>query len=258
MSGSPNVTCVPSRGTGENVAVSWPRAILLDFYGTVVEEDDPVIASVRQAIHASATANVPADPATVGKYWSDLFAALCAASAGPTFATQRELERRSLQGTLQHFGSDADEESLSGQLFAYWRQPPIFSDSVAFLDGLERPVCIVSNIDRSDLDAAINHHGLTVDLVVTSEEARAYKPRPEPFRLALDLLGLSPDQVLHIGDSLTSDVAGATALGIPVAWVNRKARTTPPHCRATYETPDLQSVAQAWATTGDPASQADF
>jgi GNAT superfamily N-acetyltransferase len=91
------------------------------------------------------------------------------------------LERRSLPATIQHFGSEADEESLSNQLFAYWRQPPVFPDAKAFLDQLARPVCIVSNIDRSDIEAAINHHNLTVDLLVTSEDARAYKPRAEPF-----------------------------------------------------------------------------
>lgn len=47
---------------------------------------------------------------------------------------------------------------------------------------------------------------------MTSEDARAYKPRPEPFRLALDRLGLCPGDVLHVGDSPASDVAGAQAL----------------------------------------------
>lgn len=225
--------------------MDWPQAILLDFYGTVVEEDDPVIASVRRTIYASATANDPADPNAVGAYWWAVFSDLCATSAGPTFATQRELERRSLQATIEYFGSDVDTDSLSNQLFAYWRQPPIFPDAEAFLHQIARPVCIVSNIDRPDIEAAIDHHDLTVELLVTSEDARAYKPRPEPFRLALDLLGLAPDQVLHVGDSLTADVRGATALGIPVAWVNRKGKTTRPQTRVQYETRDLESIAQA-------------
>ena len=222
--------------------MDWPEAILLDFYGTVVEEDDPVIASVRRTIYASATTNDPADPKAVGAYWWALFSDLCATSAGQTFATQRELERRSLQGTIEYFGSDVDEDSLSNQLFEYWRRPPIFPDAKEFLHQIARPVCIVSNIDRSDIEAAIGHHNLTVDLLVTSEDARAYKPRPEPFHLALDLLGLAPAQVLHVGDSLTADVRGANALGIPVAWVNRKAKTTPPQTQVRYEISDLESL----------------
>jgi beta-phosphoglucomutase-like phosphatase (HAD superfamily) len=44
----------------------------------------------------------------------------------------------------------------------------------------------------------VEEHDLTIDLLVTSEDARAYKPRPEPFHLALDLLGLAPARVLHV------------------------------------------------------------
>jgi 2-haloacid dehalogenase/putative hydrolase of the HAD superfamily len=72
----------------------------------------------------------------------------------------------------------------------------------------------VSNIDRADLDAALAHHELAgyFTHLVTSQDARAYKPRPEMFTTALGLLRLGPHEVIHVGDSLTSDVAGAAAL----------------------------------------------
>ncbi|MCK9921841.1 HAD hydrolase-like protein [Frankia sp. AgPm24] len=83
-------------------------------------------------------------------------------------------------------------------MFAYWRQPTLFQEATAFLGEIALPVCIVSNIDRADFEEAISHNDIGVDLIVTSEDARAYKPRPEPFRLALGWLGLQPSQVLHI------------------------------------------------------------
>lgn len=86
-------------------------------------------------------------------------------------------------------------------------------------------------------------------MVVTSEDARAYKPRPEPFQLALDWLGLASDQVLHIGDSLTCDVAGANSLSISVARLNRGGRKRPPQTRVTYEAPDLISIRDILAST---------
>ena len=113
-----------------------------------------------------------------------------------------------------------------------------------FLATVNRPVCIVSNIDRQDLEAAIAHHDIRVDLSVTSEDVRAYKPRPEPFQLALDLLGLNHDHVLHVGDSLSGDVIGANAFGIPVAWVNRNGRRRPPTSRLAHEVPDLAALAR--------------
>jgi 2-haloacid dehalogenase/putative hydrolase of the HAD superfamily len=144
-----------------------------------------------------------------------------------------------------HFGADLDLDSLSNQIFAYWQRPPLLPDAMDFLATLNRPVCIVSNIDRQDLETALAHHDIRVDLSVTSEDVRAYKPRPEPFQLALDLLGLDRDDVLHVGDSLSGDVTGANALGIPVAWVNRNGRNRPPTSRLAHEVPDLAALARA-------------
>ena len=96
----------------------------------------------------------------------------------------------------------------------------------------------MSNIDRDDLHAAMSHHEIDAAAVVTSQDARAYKPRPEPFRLGLESLGVMASEVLHVGDSLTADVAGAEALGIDSAWINRSGRPfstgpTPTHTAST-------------------------
>jgi len=40
--------------------------------------------------------------------------------------------------------------------------------------------------------------------------------------VALDRLGLEPEEVLHVGDSDVDDVLGAQGAGLPVAWVNRE------------------------------------
>lgn len=36
--------------------------------------------------------------------------------------------------------------------------------------------------------------------------------------------GLAADEVVHIGDSLSSDVKGASSVGIKAIWVNRSNR----------------------------------
>lgn len=61
----------------------------------------------------------------------------------------------------------------------------------------------------------------------TSEDAKAYKPRSELFEFALNNVGLSAGEVLHIGDSLSSDVKGASSIGINAIWVNRSNREVP-------------------------------
>lgn len=100
----------------------------------------------------------------------------------------------------------------------------LFLKTKDFLNTLNVPACIVSNIDRSDIESAIAFNGLSFQYIVTSEDARSYKPRTEIFEFALKQLGLNKNEVLHVGDSLSSDVAGANNCGIKVAWLNRNGK----------------------------------
>jgi 2-haloacid dehalogenase len=62
--------------------------------------------------------------------------------------------------------------------------------------------------------------GVPFDTVVTAEAAGAYKPRPEPYRLALDRLGVAPSRALFVAGS-PADITGARAAGMRVWWHNR-------------------------------------
>lgn len=62
---------------------------------------------------------------------------------------------------------------------------------------------------------------------LAQEDARSYKPRRELFDLALRRTGLQPGEVWHIGDSFSSDVRGAAAVGIPAVWLNRRGKPAP-------------------------------
>ena len=167
----------------------WPRAILLDFYGTIVEEDDPVVASICQEI--AAASRTPATVDEIASSWWRVFQGLCAASYGHAFRCQRDIERASLETVLEQCAADLAAEDLSARLYDYWSAPALFPESLAALAACQVPLCLVSNIDTVDLHAALAHLGIAFDHVVTSQDARAYKPRREPFERALALLGCS-------------------------------------------------------------------
>ena len=197
-----------------------PHAILLDFYGTVVEEDDIPIGKICNEI--SKVSPLTVTTAEIGSYWSHAFSQLCSQSFGTTFRSQKELEQLSLQRVLQHFKADLDSDALSRILYEYWVRPTIFPESREVLVRCKRPICLVSNIDNAELKLALKHCNLHFDWVVTSEDCRAYKPHAEAFEKALYLLDLPASEVLHVGDSFSSDVCGAKSLGIPVLWINRE------------------------------------
>lgn len=198
------------------------RGLLLDFYGTLVHEDEVNIAAICAEIHRHAA--VEATIEEIGTFWSQSFFSWCDRAHGDGFLTQREISIGSLAETVAHFNAAVAAESLIVPQFAHWIAPPVFADAQPFRAGVQElgiPICIVSNVDRIDIEAAMTFHGLQFDHLITSDDIRTYKPRPEIFVAALEWLGLRHDEVLHIGDSRSSDVGGAAAMGIPVAWVNR-------------------------------------
>ena len=53
---------------------------------------------------------------------------------------------------------------------------------------------------------------------VFSDEVGVRKPEPAIFERALEHLDLRPDEVVHVGDDLVADMAGAKALGMRAVW----------------------------------------
>lgn len=77
-------------------------------------------------------------------------------------------------------------------------------------------------------------------IVYAGEEAAA-KPDPEPFRLALDSLGVGVDRAVHVGNSLKNDVAGAARLGLRSVWIPCDGGATANGAEPTYR---LDSMAE--------------
>ena len=200
------------------------KAFFVDFYGTIVHEEGEVIKKITDIICKTGRVE---DSSEVDAFWWKDFQTMFTNSFGETFETQRVLEEKSLVHTLERFGSDVDAKELSNMMFAHWIKPPIFDDSKEFFDKSPLPVFIVSNIDTSDILQAIAYHDLHPAGVFTSEDAKSYKPRKKLFELALESAGLMPDEVIHIGDSVSSDVQGASNAGIRALWLNRFGKSIP-------------------------------
>lgn len=200
------------------------KAIFLDFYGTVVFEDGEIIGRIEKLIFDTGEANSTSE---IGRYWWNEFYNTFVDAYGNNFRTQRDIEHESLAKTIKHYKSSADARILSNEMFEYWRKPPIFEESKQFFEQSPIPIYIISNIDTKDIMDAIEFHGLKPTAVFTSEDAKSYKPRKELFEYALKATRLKSDEVVHIGDSLSSDVKGASDIGIDTIWINRSNREVP-------------------------------
>ena len=215
-----------------------PEAILLDFYGTLVEEDERPIVEVLKEIARKAQGGVSLDD-LLSEWWST-FSGICLESFGDTFLLERAIERKTFDLVLDKYRVALDKPSVLDNMYDHWRMPPIFPETKEVLAQCDLPVCIVSNIDNDAIQGAMKMHGLVFEHVVTSEDLRSYKPRPELFVKALEILGREPSNVLHVGDSLFSDVRGAKNMGIPVLWIdNRGKKLSPNDPQPDYSSKDL-------------------
>lgn len=129
------------------------------------------------------------------------------------------------------FALNGDDPDHAEALFAVAheaRQQVVFhADAEPALDRLAArfPIVAVTNgnadFDRLGLDRWMIGH-------VRSDAIGVAKPAPAIFHAGCALLDLPPADVLHVGDDLDTDVAGALAAGMQAAWVHRDAESDTP------------------------------
>lgn len=85
---------------------------------------------------------------------------------------------------------------------------------------------ILSNGSPPMLDAAVASAGIAdlLDAVLSVEDAGIYKPDARVYRLAVDRLGLAPEQMCFVSTN-GWDAAAAAHFGFQVVWLNRFSMT---------------------------------
>jgi FMN phosphatase YigB (HAD superfamily) len=98
----------------------------------------------------------------------------------------------------------------------------ILRRNAVLLSGLAKKyrMGVVSNF-YGNVAALCHEAGLAgvLSCILDSSVVGAWKPDPAIFRLALNLLELSPEQVLFVGDSLERDILPARSLGMRTLWM---------------------------------------
>jgi 2-haloalkanoic acid dehalogenase type II len=100
---------------------------------------------------------------------------------------------------------------------------------------------VVTNCSEELGQRAAACAGVDFDAVVTAEAAGAYKPRPEPYRLALEQLGVEPARALFVAGS-PGDIDGANGVGVAAWWHNRRRRSLGGHDPPLVEVSSLEPL----------------
>ena len=123
---------------------------------------------------------------------------------------------------------------------------PTFPETLSVLEQLRGilPIAVLSNADDAFLYPVLERHGLSNAFVavLSSEEARSYKPHPAIFAQMLDRLGTPSEGILMVGDTLLDDIYGAHLAGMPSAWINRYGAPMNGRVAPTYEMTTLEDL----------------
>ncbi len=133
-------------------------------------------------------------------------------------------------------------QAQAEELLAHWDDTDPWPDTPAALASLGTlPRFIVTNCSKKLGRLAAARAG-TFDLVMTADEAGAYKPDPRPYRAALGALGLEGKRVLFVAGS-AHDVGGATRAGMDVYWANRLGAAAPDDATPLAQAPSFGRLA---------------
>lgn len=86
--------------------------------------------------------------------------------------------------------------------------------------GRDHPLALVSNF-YGNLPMVLAEFGLDglFRAVIESAAVGIRKPDPRIYQLGMDALGLSPDEIVVVGDSFRNDILPAKALGCHAFWL---------------------------------------
>jgi FMN phosphatase YigB (HAD superfamily) len=109
-----------------------------------------------------------------------------------------------------------------------WIPAPGASSALARLVANGYGIAVVSNTVHGDVAQMLSRTKLCsvdgeyvpVAAIIDSQILGVGKPDPQPFLLALEALGESPEHCVHVGDSLHNDVAGAIGVGMAAIHID--------------------------------------
>jgi 2-haloacid dehalogenase len=209
--------------------------LTFDCYGTLVDWEAGIFGALRPILAAHGISM--GDSALL-----ELYGELETKAETGEFRPYRQV----LQSVVRSFGerlkftpTEAEVQSLPASV-ARWQA---FPDTVAALRKLASRyrLAVISNIDDDLFATTAPKLEITFEHVITAQQARAYKPSLNNFKLAQERIAVPTEHWLHVGQSVYHDVLPAQSMGIATVWVKRPSpRTGVGAVKAAKGQPDLE------------------
>ena len=231
------------RAQTDQSRLSMVKAMTFDVFGTVVDWRSSII---REGEELTGRLGFEVDWAQFADDWR--------AGYGPAMRRVRsgelpctkidDLHRMILDDLIPKHELTLLSEAERDNLNRVWHRLEPWPDTVAGLTRL-RTRYVLSTLSNGNVALLVNmakHSGLPWDAVLSSELAHHYKPDPEVYLTAADLLGLKPEEVMMVA-AHKGDLRAAAALGLKTGYVPRPDEYGPNREVDTTPDPDFDIVA---------------
>jgi 2-haloacid dehalogenase len=212
------------------------KALTFDVFGTVVDWRGSII---REGLKFGAPRGITLDWAAFADAWRAGYRpAMDRVRRGELPWTNLDaLHHMRLEELLVQFGITGLSEADKDHLNRVWHRLDAWPDAVEGLTRLRQRFVLatLSNGNVALLTNMAKHAGLPWDCILSAELAKHYKPDPETYQMAADLLGLPPAQVMMVA-AHKDDLRAAQRGGLKAALVARPLEFGPE--RQSDTTPD--------------------
>jgi len=197
------------------------KALVFDVFGTVVDWRGSII---REGRLLGRRKKIRADWAAFADAWRAGYRPAMARVRSGELPWTRidDLHRIILDGLLTRFGLSGLSEDEIEHLNRAWHRLEPWPDARTGLVKLKRRhvIATLSNGNVALLVNMAKHAGLPWDCVLSAEVVRHYKPDPETYLGAADLLGVRPHELMMVA-AHKDDLHAARACGLKTAYVTR-------------------------------------
>jgi 2-haloacid dehalogenase len=227
------------------------EVISFDCYGTLIDWESGILLALKQLL-----SNREIDLSDNGTL--ELFAEFESEleKSNNDYIKYREILQQIVQKFGQRFNFEPTQTELATEInclvdsIKNW-QP--FPDTVTALEALKQKykLAVISNIDDDLFVGTAKHLKVDFDWLITAEKVRSYKPSTRNFEIALETMGIPPEKLLHVAQSIYHDIVPAISMGISTVWVNRRqdqtgfGATMPASGKPDLEVPDLKTLVDA-------------
>ena len=213
------------------------KVLTFDCYGTLIDWESSILSTLRPILSRYRR---DIDDTQIIELFNEFERKI---QSGNEYVNYKEVLKRVIQQFGNKFEFNPSSSELNCLIDSLWNWRA-FPDTIPSIKKLKEKykIGIISNIDDDLFALTEKQLQVKFDWIITAEQVKSYKPSLKNFRYAIEKIGVSSDQILHIAQSIYHDIIPTNSLGLSNVWVNRKNISKFEKCPADLVVPDLKTL----------------